>query len=227
MKHACTIALSAALVIAFAPALYAYGAGGYVTVHYGSYRWIVDESIKMSDSSYGGINRPAPGRPAIVGGGILWDSCLAKDEMFNFRQHIGFNSHLKSTVRLTEFGLTNTFGFSPYRTRLLRLWLGPQINFRYMWGSDARNYYTPSVYATYYPWAILAIKRTYKFATLGTGIAVGLNINVHKYVTVAVEAGFQISTAIWGEAKDLSPVSASCWGYEGFVTVSAMGRFLE
>ncbi len=227
MKHTFIIALFTAVMIMLAPALYAIGVGGYFTTHYGNYHWIVDESIKMMDSSFGGIDSPSPGKPVILGGGVVWDTCLAKDELINFRQHIGFDSHLKSTVRLTQFGLTNTLGFAPVRTGLLRFWLGPQLNLHYRWGKDAKSYYTPSIYALANPLAIYSIRRSYKYVTIGTGLALGLNINVHRNVTVAIETGFQIGTSIWGEGKDLDPISASCWGYEGFITVSVLGRFNE
>lgn len=227
MKRRVTIALLMASVISITPALHAIGVGGYFTTHYGWYRFVADESIKMSDSTFGGIKKPAPGKPVILGGGVVWDTCLAKDELVNFRQHIGFDSHLKSTVRLTQFGLTNTLGFAPVRTGLLRFWLGPQLNLHYRWGKDAKNYYTPTIYALGNPLAILSIRRSYKYITIGTGLALGLNINVHRNVTVAIETGFQIGTAIWGEGKDLERIATSCWGYEGFITVSVLGRFKE
>ena len=137
MKHTYKISLLTAVMIMLAPALYAAGVGGYFTTHYGSYRWNVGESITLMDSTYGGIDSPAPGRPVILGGGIVWDTCLAKDEVFNFRQNIGFDSHLNSTVKLNQVGLVNTFGFAPVRTPLLRFWLGPQLNLHYRWGRDA------------------------------------------------------------------------------------------
>ena len=78
-----------------------------------------------------------------------------------------------------------------------------------------------------YPWAILGIKRKYEYVTIGTGLCIGLNLNVHKNVTVAFEAGMQIAVAMWGKGYDMDRVEASCWGYEGFVTVSLLGRFNE
>ncbi|HOD16705.1 MAG TPA: hypothetical protein PK307_03905 [Spirochaetota bacterium] len=230
MKRRVAIALLMAAMISVAPALYAIGVGGYFTTHYGWYRFVADESIKMLDSTLGGIDAPAPGKPVILGGGILWDSNLGKDELVNFRQHLGFDSHLKSTVKLTQFGLTNTLGFGVVRTGLLRFWLGPQLNLHYRWGKDAKNYRTLAVSAAVPPvnlWDILSVKRKYKYVTLGTGLALGLNINVHRNVAVAIEAGFQIGTSIWGDGKDLEPIMTSCWGYEGFITVSVLGRFKE
>ena len=227
MKHGIKIAMLAAAMLASTTLLHAAGVGGYFTTHAGSYMFKVGESTSLTDSTIGGINAPSRGKPVILGGGIVWDTNLGKDELFNFRQNLGYDYHLKSTVSLNQVGLVNTFGFAPVRTDLLRFWLGPQINLHYRWGRDAKDYRAASVYSITYPWAIMGIQRKYEFFTIGTGLAVGLNLNVHKNVTIALEAGFQIATSLWGKGNDLDRIEASCWGYEGYVTVAALGRFME
>ena len=204
---------------------YAAGIGGYFTTHYGSYKWNIDESIDLSDSTFGGISSPSQSRPVILGGGLIWDTNLAADRIFNFRQNIGFESFNSSQLKLTQFSLTTTFGFSPVRTRLLRFWLGPQLNLQYRWGKDAHSYYAAHVLIPAYPGAIYKIKRKYEFFSVGTGLALGLNFNVHKNVTIGLETGIQIATSLWGKGKDIARIDASCWGYEGYVSVSVLGRF--
>jgi hypothetical protein len=227
VKHSIKIIIFTAAILVSSSALQAAGVGGYFTTHVGSYTWKVGESLTLSDSTFGGINQPPKGTPVILGGGIVWDTNLGKDELFNFRQNIGFDSHLKSTVNLNQVGLINTFGFAPVRTGLLRFWLGPQINLHYRWGKDSKEYHTPSIYTLTYPWAIMGIQRTYEFVTIGTGLAVGLNLNVHTNVTIALEAGFQIAASLWGKGNDMDRIEASCWGYEGYASVAVLGRFME
>jgi hypothetical protein len=227
MKHSITTVIITIAILASATVARAAGVGGYFTTHVGSYTFNVGESIKLSDSSFGGINSPGKGTPVILGGGIVWDTNLGKDELFNFRQNLGFDSHLKSTVSLNQVGLVNTFGFAPVRSGIFRFWLGPQINLHYRWGKDSKEQYTPSIYSITYPWAIMGIQRKYEFFTIGTGLALGLNLNVHKNVTIALEAGFQIAAALWGKGNDMDRIEAFCWGFEGYVTVAALGRFLE
>jgi hypothetical protein len=227
MEQKIKIAIIAAVMLAAATSLNAAGVGGYFTTHVGSYTWKVGESIKLTDSTLGGIKAPTRGTPVILGGGIVWDSNLGRDEVFNFRQNLGFDSHLKSSVSLNQVGLVNTFGFAPVRTGLLRFWLGPQLNLHYRWGRDSKDYRVPSVYTFAYPWAIMGLQRTYEFFTIGTGLALGLNLNVHKNVTIAFEAGMQIAVSLWGKGNDMDRIEASCWGYEGFVNISVLGRFLE
>jgi hypothetical protein len=227
MKHYIKIAIFATVILAGSTALHAAGVGGYFTTHVGSYTWKVGESLTLSDSTFGGIKEPPRGTPVILGGGIVWDTCLGKDELFNFRQNIGFDTHLKSTVNLNQVGLINTFGFAPVRTGIVRFWLGPQINLHYRWGKDAHDYYAASIFTMIDPRAIMGIRRKYEFVTIGTGLALGLNLNVHKNVTIALEAGMQIATSLWGKANDMDRIEASCWGYEGYATVSVLGRFNE
>lgn len=227
MKQYQRIALILPVVLVCASSAFGAGFGGYFTTHYGHYRWEVGQSVTLTDSTFGGIDRPSPGRPVILGGGVVWDTCLGKDQVFNFRQNIGYDSHLNSTVRLTQVGLVNTFGFAPVRKGMLRFWLGPQVNLHYRWGKDAKKYYTPSVYAIAYPGAVIGIRRKYEYVTIGTGLALGLNINVHRHVTLAFDLGMQVATSLWGRGRDMDRITASCWGYEGFLNIAVLGRFNE
>jgi hypothetical protein len=152
------------------------------------------------------------------GGGILIDSAVAKDTIFNNRLYLGFGMNTRTTdfsgtdaeVEMYDFSLFNTFGFGLVRLSFMRLWLGPQIGITYSFGDfdfvQNREYYEVGFFG---------------------GISSGINFNIGTFLSFSVDGGFRYgglanyydisSTSV----KTLKPFATA---YEGFINVSVIFR---
>ncbi len=62
--------------------------------------------------------------------GILLDTNIAKDSLFNYRLTIASEDNKAADgagLNLTGTSFTNDFGFAVYRNSVIKLWLGPQL----------------------------------------------------------------------------------------------------
>ncbi|OHD69815.1 MAG: hypothetical protein A2W19_09575 [Spirochaetes bacterium RBG_16_49_21] len=201
------------LVVLLATGAMAFGIGGYMTLgggstshDYGKYEYFAAGQMKESSDF-------------AIGGGLIMDSNLAYDRVFNWRMKIG-GEQLKvdreAEMKLTRLHMNHLFGFGIVRTKVVRLWLGPRIGISYSSGNrtDFRDYagispvdpvlqiitlgfYSPSILQ--YP--ILRDKITkIQYGGIDVGLALGLNINIGEYVTIGPEFGFKYALN-WGFQK--------------------------
>ena len=75
-----------------------------------------------------------------AGFGIVFDSNIGKDKLYNYRFSFEYSSTeldtingytLSDTLTKDKFNFVNTFGFGVLRTKTVRLWVGPRINIQF------------------------------------------------------------------------------------------------
>ncbi len=151
MKKALLGLIIGTAVMFTARSAHAFGLGLYGTGHYGTTNWGSE-----SGSVYGG------------GGGFVLDTCLARNSIFNYRMSLGADYRSEDIdvgLETTRLHLVNYFGFGVVRTKVLRLWLGPQFTVGGEFGDGA--------------WAFM----------VGTGVALGLNFNIGDTLTISLTGG--------------------------------------
>lgn len=171
-------------------------------------------------ASWDGIKRDHLGG----GGGLIIDTNVARDEVFNYRLDLTFGGLMISQDVVNSFPLplfgtyipfkyTETqkkttlfistvhyFGFGVVRNKYVRFWLGPQITLGGM-ATDVRGLIT------------------------GIGLAMGLNINIGEFFTISLTgsgrfvAGFTVYDATEGGTN-----LAGGYGGDGMVTLSFIFR---
>ncbi len=214
------IIVSAGCVMLHPSPAFSYCIGGYFTTQVGGYNWSISKS---SNDIYATQDPPSYNIPVMVGGGLTWNGEFFEGQ-FMFRQNLGFEAMVSSQFEMTRFSFINTFAYVPFRTDLFMVWFGLQLNMFYIWGNDAQNtlFFYSDLQSNNVP---IYKKRQYEFLPIGTGLALGLDYDVYKYVRISFEGGFHISVSAYGQSHDIEDSSASLFGYEGYVTVSVMYRF--
>ncbi len=215
-------ALLSVILLSLLAGFPAYGAGfgAYFSVGGGATMWDTGNYSNKSNDTY-------------VGGGILIDTAIARDKLFNYRVTLGMDSMTNRFVdgdfSLTEKGnirgsLVNTFGFGVYRSDRFRVWLGPQVGFHLQYREtnplrDAILLYTYGYYSPFYSYS-------YPSVTTGTvkqydgvadfGLALGVNIHLTGYLSFIIAGGFRYG--IHFGIKNL-PAESVGHGYEGYVNI--------
>jgi hypothetical protein len=108
----------------------------------------------------------------FIGGGLVLDTCVAKNDLFNYRLGLGYQRDLKNYDLPThKFSMNNYFGFGIVRTSAVRWWVGPEIGFRYYYiGNDHGS----------------------KSEVGGNaGLVTGLNFNIGDVFTIGIDGGFR------------------------------------
>ena len=70
-----------------------------------------------------------------IGFGFVMDTRVARAGVFNYKLNLGYESVDYGFTNDEKFGrisLDNTFGFGVLQTRVVRLWIGPQVRLAYM-----------------------------------------------------------------------------------------------
>jgi len=128
--------------------------------------------------------------------GIVLDTRVARNGLFNYRLNLGFYSASQS-YSTDEYNtsydgfkfyiMDHTFGFGIVKTRFMRLWVGPQLRISYM------NYELTDTFGTESQYG------------LGYGLApvLGANFNFGSVFTVAVDMGYRFGSY------------AGSWEYDG------------
>jgi hypothetical protein len=108
----------------------------------------------------------------FIGGGLLLDTCVARNDLFNYRLGLGYQRDLKNYDLPThKISMNNYLGFGIVRTAAVRWWAGPEIGARYY---------------------IIGNDRGTKNEVGGNiGLVTGLNFNVGDVFTVGIEGGFR------------------------------------
>jgi hypothetical protein len=139
----------------------AIGIGAYVDGAYNSF----------SASGEGGT--ASIGDYGFVGAGFVLDTCVARNDVFNYRMGLGYQKDVKYTQFDThKISMNNYFGFGIVRLKSFRWWLGPQLGLRcYIFGSD---------------------KGASSAEGGGNiGVVTGFNFNIGSVFTIGLELGFR------------------------------------
>jgi len=199
-------------LIFFFEDLYAFGIGAYGAVSSGNYEWTyhIDESENPKKKS----------NLFTVGFGLIVDTNLAKDKLFNNRFQIGYsvigiNDSNESGINGKKYSISYCFGFGIFRNELIRFWVGPQL------GSGIINgEYLPSHIG----------KEVYDFDAIffSCGGAAGFNLNIGDFFTLGIDMGIR-GIKCWGLAsmdRTSTPeqIGVTGTGYEGFIGVCFLLR---
>lgn len=116
------------------------------------------------------------------GFGIVLDTKVARRGLFNYRLNLGMaNASQKYGSTLDGFKyymMDHTFGFGVVQTRVVRVWLGPQIGLALMSYEDNNDYSDNS-------WNAVG----FTFAPV-----LGANFNFGRMFTVAMDMGYKFSS---------------------------------
>lgn len=109
--------------------------------------------------------------------GLIFDTTVAKNRLFNYRLNIGseaveYDIDGGGTFETTGWFMSHDFGFGLIRKKNLRLWAGPEVRLSYSEG-ELENDSSTELH----------------MATFGIGPVVGLNLNFGKKLTLALKVG--------------------------------------
>ncbi len=67
-----------------------------------------------------------------IGAGLAVDTAVAKDKLFNYRMNLGYENLREEFngfefARFNQGSFENIFGFGFYRSKLMRVWIGPSL----------------------------------------------------------------------------------------------------
>ncbi|MCU0849621.1 MAG: hypothetical protein MUD12_17205 [Spirochaetes bacterium] len=212
MKKTFLIIQTVASVCLLSSSVFAFGIGFYGDFNYGKTFWntetlIVDPVNEISYKKKSRIGLANLG----YGGGIVLDSNVASDNLFNYRAELGFhyltfphnrgmNSYMASTVHY--------FGFGIVRNESIRFWVGPQVTLGALFPREARDMA-----------GLIA----------GGGLAAGININMGETFTLAFTgAARYVGGIMFSFQKKGSSSTAysgpTYGGPDGLVTVACIFR---
>lgn len=138
----------------------AFGIGAYVD---GAYN-------KFSVSGDGGS--ADIGDYGFLGAGLVLDTCLARNQLFNYRLQLGYQKDLKYPDFGThKISMNNYFGFGLVRMQYFRWWMGPQIGIRY--------------------YILEGDESSTSEAGGNVGLVMGFNFNIGKVFTIGLDFGFR------------------------------------
>lgn len=191
-------ALSVALIVTFmlVPALsWAVGIGAFY------YSGSGDSTIRVDSAA------DIDGRMELTGYGLLLDTNVGRDHVFNYRLTIGQAEYGNGDSPYEALIVTNDFGFSIARNSKLRLWLGPEIMVTLI--NDDAAAAAPDLFG------------------FGMGLAAGLNLHIRTDFSIALKAAYVSQTmsgrmTIGGSRYDV--VTDDEFSYAG---VSLIYRFGE
>ncbi|MCK5504369.1 MAG: hypothetical protein KAJ10_04370 [Thermodesulfovibrionia bacterium] len=149
----------------------AVGIGFYTGYSGGSAEWDLEDSDIITESYN------ADGKHINVG--FVLDTTVAKDRVFNYRLKLGYDDRIDKfddgdKVKLKGFVWSNAFGFGVVRTRIFRLWLGPQLDLLYYNGHPENdNDFDINLFGA------------------GFGPVIGANFNIGSVVTLSLDGGYQ------------------------------------
>ena len=175
------ISLMVAVIFCLSNAM-ATGLGFYVVSGAGSADWTCDFES--------GNSRDFDEDTEHQGGGFVLDTTVARDSVFNYRLNLGYEELVseykpnRDKTNMDCYTLDNTFGFGVLRTRVVRLWIGPQLRLALAKGNieDVSGY-------------------DIDLFGLGIGPVIGLNLNFGSVATTAFTIGYRF-THYSGEGKD-------------------------
>jgi len=114
--------------------------------------------------------------------GLVVDTAVARNALFNYRMNLGYE-HINEKFNDTTFArfnggsFENIFGFGVYRSKLMRVWLGPSLRL-------ASGVLDESDFPGGIPGSIVNL-------TAGGGIAAGVNVHTGDIGSVSFTIGYQ------------------------------------
>ncbi len=142
--------------------------------------------------------------------GLVVDSTVAKDSLFNYRLNLGAGfgqvgvrktrrdlvdltiSKSSYVFKIVDFQMLHSFGFGIVRTPVFRLWLGPQFGLGYADHKYGEVYFK-------------------------LGPILGFNFNIGEVVTIIFDLGFRLHTAA-------AKIPSHSTGYSAFADVGLVFR---
>jgi hypothetical protein len=122
--------------------------------------------------------------------GMLFDTCVAKDRLFNYRLQIGLDLSNASfydedlsqdaDINIWQLSFINTFGFGMMRNESMRLWVGPQVGFGL--GFEP-NFVQDSYYSN--------TGDFFEF-DIFVGFSFGVNIHLGETISLCADAGLSL-----------------------------------
>ena len=149
-------------------------------------------------------------------GGLMFDTSVAKNEIFNYRLKLGGGKMI--TNNFTQVGLIQALGVSPSNIRGdgARFWFGPRIGIHYVGGEKEivnENFLTM--------WFMPKTKKKFDFAKIDLGLVLlGFNFNFGSAATLTFEFGSDFGVYL-GDTKKAEMEMSSV---EGFANIGFMYR---
>ncbi len=116
--------------------------------------------------------------------GFVLDTALASNSLFNYRLNLGYGDWKWKTkaggrLKLDAYTVDNTFGFSMFRNKHVRLWIGPQLRFCVLEGKYIDRFGDQDA--------------DWKYSYVGFGFApvIGLNYNPGDFFTASITMGYR------------------------------------
>jgi hypothetical protein len=142
------------MIVLLATGAMAFGIGGYMTVGGGNTshdydKWEHFATGQMKQSS-----------DLVIGGGLVMDSNLANNRIFNWRMKIGGDQlwlDREKEMKMSRMRMDHTFGFGVVRTKIIRFWFGPRIGGNYSWGDRTSQRYYAALSPLSYTFQKIAI----------------------------------------------------------------------
>ena len=120
-----------------------------------------------------------------IGVGLALDTAVAKDKLFNYRMNLGYENTREryqdvEFARFHQGSFENIFGFGVYRSKLMRVWLGPAL--RIAAGTADGD----TGLGALVPGKVVNL-------TAGGGLAAGVNVHTGNFGSAAFTLGYQYS----------------------------------
>lgn len=183
----------AAFIIISSIGAYAIGIGGYGMFGYGETMYsnpVIPFTNYDMHGSY------------IAGGGLVIDANCSGTKLFNYRIAIGAaqtfsakKNHWVEPGKTTRVQMMNTFGLGIVRRERFRLWIGPQVGITTLYGSyrcdKNRKFTTTNSKGITSFWPMYIEKLQYSMMGGSFGLALGMNFNFKKNVTLFIEGSWR------------------------------------
>jgi len=149
----------------------------------------ITEKERISYSDYRLDSATYTYKPS-TGLGFVFDTNVGKDRDFSYRLNLEYSlAEIDSSSRLYsdsyskhKYSIVNTFGFSLYHNRYIRLWVGPRINLQIEHASSSTNI------------------RHYNSYGIGFAAAAGLNIRLTSKMALGVDVDYHGLRMLGGES---------------------------
>lgn len=187
------ILLAMLSTIFFSNRVSAVGIGLYGSYNYTEFNYSFDYLPKTELREGDGIRN-------TYGFGFVLDTFVAHDELLSHR--IGFgvsfgkmtleDNSFSEDVSQINYNLFYMAGFGIFRNEIMRLWIGPRMDFGYSTGE----------FSTYYN------NDEYNEFSFGLGLFAGINFHVSESISIGIECGYSWTYINgWDESQDIPLIS--------------------
>ena len=140
-----------------------------------------------------------------VGAGFVLDTAVSSNNYFNYRLNVGYENAIKSGTpffdgwSMHRISISNTFGYAFFRSKNLRVWMGPQIELasQFNVASERTNGINPHGFYNgmpFFEYRVVAVD--FAIFSLGLGAILGVNVNAGDFFTVSIETGVNTCVGI-------------------------------